>query len=141
MTKDERHLLIEDLSARLPFGVMVREGEYGKPTKLWSLGILELGTCDRAYFNNGLNNESYYIERIKPYLRPLNDMTAAEDAIRIKLGIWCKDGVNGHEALLGIDGDAARGMRWLLRKHFDVNGLIPMGLALEAKDLYETREV
>lgn len=139
MTNEEREILLEDLCSRLPYGVMVHlKGEYKKPHRVTGIDIDSTPTV--SWFEHMRFYEEV-IGNIKPYLRPLSDMTQAEDAIRIKLGIWCKNGVDGHEALLGIDGDAVRGMRWLLRKHFDVNGLIPMGLALEAKDLYETREV
>lgn len=68
---------------------------------------------------------SVKIEECKPYLRPISSMTEEE-----RKELW--------ELLkkLGMPADIKR-VDWLNANHFDIRGLIPMGLALEApKDMY-----
>lgn len=123
MTQEEKQLLLKDLSARLPYGVLCKTGD--KVLQLKDVYI------DGAVGNEGqlrLSNNKYggiyqSIDEIKPYLRPMSSMTEKEKAEY--------DSFNAPTAhrkvwLNRID--------WLLSKHFDLRGLIPMGLALEAHE-------
>ena len=147
MTQEEKELLLQDLCCRLPYGVKIQRGVNYKPMQLWSVGILELGIFNRAYYNNGLNNDSYSVMEIKPYLRPLSSMTEAEKEEFKKLtdcddvtetGFGYVEGGTLEDyistlpfKLLGVV------TKWLLSHHFDYMGLIDKGLALEApKDMY-----
>ena len=121
MTKEEKQLLLKDLCGRLPYGVMY-ETEYG-PRIINDLFIYSNGPVYTDH-NVGDYNEVYGIElgHIKPYLRPMSSMTEEEknDYINTFSVMW--DAVD-----------------WLNKKMFDYRGLIPMGLALEAKEgMYET---
>ena len=120
MNKEEKRLLVEDICARLPYGVFVQ---------------------DRCELDYAIYTTDYhpYLDSCKPYLRPLSDITKAEEFERISLGIWVKSDKNGYYTVDSIE-EVKSGMRWLLSHHFDIYGLIPMGLALDAKDRYKERK-
>ena len=124
MTQEDKELLLKDLGGRLLYGVNVKVGKYGNPTKIWSIGILELGSYNRAYYNNGLNNDSFSIERIKPYLRPMSSMT--DEEFKTYEYFLDEDGLIDCSVDVYVD--------WLLEGYFDFRGLIPKGLALEAPE-------
>ena len=126
MTK-EKELLLQDLSARLPYGVKV---------KFNNIHILRLGTHTRVgeYVTD-------VIEPCKPYLFPMSSMTKEQkreyhqstskdiDMLQdvILERINGKDNNNNHAI-------AYNGIDWLNANHFDYRGLIPMGLAIDATD-------
>ena len=118
MTQEEKQLLLKDLCARLPYGVMY-ETSYG-PRILNDLFIYSNGPVytDHAV---GEYNQIYGVElqHIKLYLRPMSSMTEEE---REEYEQWLPDGYN-------IDT-----FDWLLSHHFDFRGLIEKGLALEAPE-------
>ena len=126
MTK-EKELLLQDLSARLPYGVKV---------KFNNIHILKLGTHTRVgeYVTD-------VIEPCKPYLFPMSSMTKEQkreyhqstskdiDMLQdvILERINGKDNNNNYVI-------AYNGIDWLNANHFDYRGLIPMGLAIDATD-------
>jgi hypothetical protein len=131
MTKEEKQLLLKDLCARLPYGVMVHF-EGWNPEKLYEIN-LEIGICNAM---GGLPI---------PYLRPMSNMTEEEkeelkqEHVKDeKLYAEClTKAANGDDSMRGkvIPHFAAD---WCNKNHFDYCGLIPMGLALEApKDMYK----
>jgi hypothetical protein len=61
-------------------------------------------------------------------LRPLSDMTKVE--VSELRNIW-SDGYETGNNYTSIIADAAQ-IKWLLSKHFDLFGLIPAGLAIDA---------
>ena len=91
MEKKDRQLLIKDLSARLPYGVRIREynDEYG-----WHDGVLSTITND--YFSKGepsiegdcINR----VEDVKPYLRPMSSMTEEEKSYFHNFKYWILKG-------------------------------------------------
>lgn len=93
MTKEEKQLLIKDLSARLPYGVKVCVGtQYDIDNDITDIALLKglefanpifevkALVCTKTY--NGSNIFGTDIEDIKPYLRPMSSMTE-EEAITI----------------------------------------------------------
>jgi len=76
-----------------------------------------------ARINGGkwLINDAYYIEEVKPYLRPLESMTEEEEKEFIDLAfrIDLKD-----------DSAIIEQVDWLIAHHFDFRGLIEEGLAI-----------
>ena len=81
-------------------------------------------------------------EYIKPYLRPMSSMTEEEDEERIQLGIWRSSQTKGYE-VTRIDPDTSEcynsqafqnALKFLLKNHFDIFGLIPKGLAIEVTE-------
>ena len=127
MTK-EKELLLQDLSARLPYGVKV---------KFNNINILSLGTHTRVgeYVTD-------VIEPCKPYLFPLSSMTE-EQKIECFKGkpleidkygdIAVKDDFYGGCQYTDLE-IYLEVIDWLNKNHFDYRGLIPMGLAIDATD-------
>ena len=147
MTPEDKNLLLQDISARLPHGVIVHciyeSGEpcYGKLTPL-----------DIEWF---LNSK---IKTIKPYLRPMSSMTEEEyeELWRIcdfratsddydyfdRYGIQIIQEINnnkGNHQKLSIDFLDYEALTYFLNSHhFDYRGLIEKGLALPAlKGMYK----
>jgi len=112
MTNEEKQLLLADLCARLPYGVMVECSiECGESIDL----ILSTSHIDELVDNSLI---------VKPYLRPMSSMTDEEKGISEQ--IYKDSGFWAH-------------FDWLNANHFDYRGLIPMGLALEAPEgMYKT---
>ena len=112
MTNGEKQLLLQDLCARLPYGVNceVFNGKYDEDMKL-SPSILSFG-----------------VENIKPYLRPISSMTDDEE-----IGYDATFDtiyVNGHyDSVMTY-----KSFDWLNAHHFDCRGLIEKRLALPAPE-------
>lgn len=121
MTQEEKHTLLVDICARLPYGVYVKFKQYNEP--------LCLSVKDRLSIYNGgelINNLQYL------YLRPMSSMTNQEiETYRALIGSLLENTVTDNVATL---------YNFLNSKHLDYRGMIHMGLALEApKDMYNTK--
>ena len=109
MTQEEKQLLLKDLCAMLPYGVIlnVDNGKYREDKKIWP-GLF--------------NSDSLW--DAKPYLRPMSSMTEEE-----------KEDYNskfeGREFAWEIYYGSTD---WLNAHHLDFRGLIEKGLALEAPE-------
>ena len=138
MTQEDKELLLKDLCARLPYGVICHankiniDGELIFVNRLYSIAAL--------YYDNATGKfESCPINDIKPYLRPMSSMTKEEKEE------WGKtfeavydyapdeneddDNIVGWHAEPGIES-----CDYLHAHHFDYRGLIEKGLALEAPE-------
>ena len=130
MNKEDKELLIKDISSRFPYGVILdidttnwRAPQGHINVKIEGFGIL---FDDTSLIING----SYYGDEYKPYLRPLSSMT--EEEMEELLNIDKKRGIYSSRHLTWhIDGEI---IDYLNKKMFDWRGLIPMGLALEASE-------
>ncbi len=131
MTIEERQLLLKDLCARLPYGVMA------KPNK--GVGFTPARvTAITDYIDVKVTLEGSLIlplDMVQPYLRPMSSMTEEEvfEFIQISDSVL-RIGEKKLTCILSLEQ-----MDWLNAHHFDYRGLIPMGLALEApEDMYKT---
>ena len=150
MKKEDKELLLQDLSMRLPYGVKCQAHN---------------GTLICVNANNGIavvqtdrGVRQVLIVNLKPYLRPLSSMTDEEKKDLLNYVVSkdskyfevCSDGsitdmspdvqdfksfelkwINFHP------NTTSRNIGWLLKNHFDFCDFIPKGLALEApKDMY-----
>lgn len=119
MTQEDKKLLLRDLCARLPYGVKVKTN---------NINILKLGTHTRVgeYVTD-------VVEPCKPYLFPLSSMTEEQ---KIIYGDYCYEIMHS----IAWDGQFRSNelYNWLLKNHFDIYNLIPMGLAIDAtnKNIY-----
>lgn len=125
MTQEEKQLLLVDLSARMPYGVIVRL-DYGDRT----IVTREMGI-------NSLHDMMFGNAKGKPYLRPMSSMTDGEKEElteehkkdeRIYIEI-IERVANGDESARGtaVPHFAAD---WCNEHHFDYRGLIEKGLAI-----------
>ena len=126
MTKEETKLVIKDICGRLSFGVFVDEN------------IEKLDKDPVIY----MYDYHPYIDRCKPYLRPMDSMTEEE---REELSDYLCEQVMSNKIGITIPPNPTQGkgipfiwmgdcINWLNKKMFDYRGLIPMGLALPAKE-------
>lgn len=125
MTKEEKQLLLQDLCARLPYGVICNTPK--GDGHLCSINQTIFGTeyginikaTERDYFNDRE-------EVIKPYLRPMSSMTEEEIEIyRIIIKSLLENSVTNNVATL---------YNFLNSKHLDYNSLIYFGLAIEVTE-------
>ncbi len=135
MTQEYKELLLKDLCARLPYGVMVKD-ELGRINKL------VIGNADlvRLYYNDF----SIYGENALslPFLRPLSSITDEElHEVQEILGKGVEI-CNGFINIVEILQEKIFSFRelqgvfeWLLKNHFDYEGLIEKGLAIDATGL------
>ena len=141
MTKEQKDLLIKDLSARLPYGVkFLRESwNYELDQEMSVIEVLEDIDKD-GYINN---TKVYNVEDIKPYLFPLSSMTEEQwnNAPRVNLTEFTFESLKcGCFTLASYTCendlcDLVEFINWLIENHFDINGLIPRGLANDATNL------
>lgn len=149
MKQEDKDLLLEDLCNRLSYGVKCNVGEETP----YTLSGIEIDDVNGHLFDfvekkNGLNMQ-VYLSEVKPYLIPLSSMTEEqkEELINItngKFRYMCGDITNAiprkNISEWGISENAyINSIKvinilyiWLLKNHFDINGLIPMGLAINA---------
>ena len=114
MTKEDKELLLKDLSARLPYGVKIRIIHH------------EIKGADPEYVDDVFSTTHYNMidydddnYEFLPYLRPMSSMTEEENK---KLDeIWLK-----HTIVEGAD--------YLNSIHVDYRGLIKKGLAIEVTE-------
>lgn len=151
MTQEDKKLLLVDLSARLPYGVIC----YWRIGSELTLNLTEYNgqlTCINkveiedssdyyydCYFNvcndsngNSFQNEDVSIEIVKPYLRPMSSLTDEErkeynDIVKNTIDFYnCPKSEEICFFIIPIE--------WLNKHHFDYRGLIEKGLALEAPE-------
>ena len=145
MSQEEKDLLLKDFCARLPYGVKAYVKNWSKLDRKYYEGVYTVESVHPS-----LNNILVYSERvsvevivgyddyeIKPYLFPLSSMTEEQYKEFYDKYCWSDGGDNfemdscSHYYALGK-------FDWLLKNHFDIYGLIPMGLAIDAtnKNIY-----
>lgn len=121
MSNEEKSLLLKDLCARLPYGVMCRMSGGGFETieedKLTAIGLFQ-------FVEEGLE--------CVPYLRPMSSMTKEE-----RYTYYQRTHDVGRSVDVIDEDDVVQHIDWLNEHHFDYRGLIKKGLALEApEDMY-----
>lgn len=129
MTQEDKSLLLKDLCARLPYGVMIHIEETNEIEELYCLNIPQEGLYTRNKEHHDISSLCP-IEQAKPYFRPMSSMT--EEEIKTYHS-YCEynDGDFSGEILYF---DTIESFDYLTSIHIDYRGLIPMGLALEAPD-------
>jgi hypothetical protein len=126
----DKAILLQDLSARLPYGVK---------------GIITYNGGEDIFTLEGIFNilflsdtESCKIEDFKPYLRTMSSMTEDERSEFYKVGGIMSHKVETDTYVLIAFGSEA--YDWLNSHHFDYRCLIEKGLAHEApKDMYNVK--
>ena len=150
MTEEDKNLLIQDLCARLPYGVKVLTLFENKEVN----GLLEAvyPEDDRIIISN-LSRSCHYLKQdcggfiieengCKPYLFPLSSMTEEQKKFFKDRPIFLdsenelvvKEDFFGNSRFTMLD-DWVEVILWLVKNHFDYRGLIPKGLAIDATGL------
>lgn len=145
MTNEERQLLIKDLAARLPYGVIVQiQGRYDDGEE-----YIRETEFDGPMFGYLYDDEKTII----PYLRPISSMTEEEmdklfDILHVdkdgKDDDWIKiNDVYGIKFFFPTGRwveEVEDALSYLRSIHIDISGLIPKGLALEATEGMYTKK-
>ncbi len=114
MTQKDKELLLQDLCARLPYGITVYDYDREETREMG------LGTLHDIIIND---------LECKPYLRPMSSMTEEEKKEYAKVVVKSQDcSYKNNESATTVVND------WYLSKGFDVRGLIPKDLALAAPE-------
>jgi hypothetical protein len=123
VVNQEKQLLLQDLCARLPYGVKGKvETTDGNGKEIKDEGVINsvfINEHGAAYIC--IEGMEYELDDVKPYLRPMSSMTDEEFFIYKNTTFVNKLG-------------------FCLRGHWDFHELIPKGLALEAPEgMYNTK--
>ena len=114
--------LIRDLCARLPYGVKV----------LYDNKVFSIDYVSSIHEEIKLDTRDNYtinVSDVKPYLFPFSSMTE-EQKMFLKQQNWCIA-----ISTSGTIETTVEGIDWLNKNHFDINNLIPIGLAIDATGL------
>jgi hypothetical protein len=127
MTKEDKELLLKDLCTRLPYKVYAQiPDEYGGYTSA-------IESIDIDGFVKDFEGEQIEIENIKPYLFPLSSITEEqkEEYCQLQQKII-------YNSYGPVNADVINYINWCYKNHIDINGLIPMDLAIDAtgKNIY-----
>lgn len=153
MTNEQVQLLVKDLSARTPYGVMVRvDGVFHDPMDERLEYIDFYNRIHLCGYNFGITiaEPNCGDKEIKPYLRPLISMTESEAVEYFRLQVdnpyaaveefevvrdtWCLRALVNDQpkCLCWDDISNIKTFDWLNRHMFDYRGLIYDDLALNA---------
>ena len=135
MTQENKELLLKDLCTRLPYEVKVQYKD----------DIFTIDYISGIYEEIKLDTPDRYtidISEVKPYLFPLSSMTS-EQLFEVQEILGKNEIEIGDGFLHIIDSDRntityleiLALLEWFYKNHFDVYGLIPMGLAIDATNL------
>ena len=148
MTQEEKQILLKDLCARLPYGVICNDSRHGDSR------IIVIDVADKTVYCYDFD-EYVELDKIKPYLRPMSSMTEEEkqECCSIFNGSMYQFEVNEYGDVESTKPTVEREciyydaelmvewMNWLNAHHFDYRGLIEKGLAIEAPDgMYDLKE-
>lgn len=114
MIQEEKFILLQDLSARLPYQPIC---EFTDTEDNFCTATAALGYSLRDFIAGKV--------LIKPYLRPLSSMTEEEYENFRKTFKWLNESIFEW---------TYKSYDWLNKYHFDYRGLIEKGLTLEALD-------
>jgi hypothetical protein len=162
MTQEDKELLLKDLSARLPYGVIIRHADYlidsdGNYTgQFWYkrgylYNICRLDNMTTTIIESDGSDEKGYehicdLERSLPYLRPMSSMTEEEKDEMFGICTLSDCSVNTDWESVGVEimsshpryGDHYSTdysvIDWLNKNMFDYRGLIEKGLAIEVTE-------
>jgi hypothetical protein len=152
MKQEDKDLLIKDLCCRLPYGVKAHIRYWSIWSHQYNEGVYTVKTVDPSMCYLYARAEQYSTEgtigrdcdfEIKPYLFPLSSMTEEQwnNAPRVGLTEFTLESFQcGCFTLASYTSehnlyDLVEFIQWLLENHFDINGLIPKGLAIDATGL------
>lgn len=133
MTQENKDLLLKDLCMRFPYFTKVQINN--------EIVVLDSICDDDGYHFNfvGDNREGVNIENIKPYLFPFSSMTEEQkkeldDITNLDIEIAVSNIKNDTPNYV----TSLNRLNWLLKNHFDICDLIPIGLAEDAtgKNIY-----
>ena len=129
MTQEEKELLLKDLCARLPYGVIVKY----KQKTLYPVGEYTVNVkADDDILQHRLKHLDF-----KPYIRPMSSLTEEEKEYikrRFCYENWTDFNDFFNHYKIDVE-DSYIFIDWLNAHHFDYRCLIEKGLAIDATGL------
>ena len=137
MKQEDKDLLLKDLCARLPYGVVLEqtykvtviatntEEVLTRKIELYSINTLDDMTVSGIH-NDG-EEEICFFEEVKPYLFPLSSMTEEQYE-------YFTQDLHAYITFNGVVGTQIA-LDWLNKNNFDYRGLIERGLAIDCTNL------
>lgn len=141
MTQEQKELLLKDISARLPYGVCVKDIHTNIIRKLSNIVVYPLydGNNIKDYICSIKMFDDHYvdIEYIRLFLYPLSSMTEEQkkEYTHIVNYISSDDTDNWKEGEFIYVEQLDQLMHFYHKNHLDYKGLIEKGLALDATGL------
>lgn len=144
MIQEEKDLLLKDLCGRLPYGVKVhaKYTDLGETIEVY--GIVKMIDADdvvgiEVMYDASSSFIGVDIDNVKPYLFPLSSMTKEQEdewyeAFIDPLSKRLDRHTRQEDLQLQADAQSF-GIEYLLKNHFDIYGLIPMRLGIDATNL------
>lgn len=152
MTQEEKQVLLNDICARLPYGVKVslNKNNIGDLTAVYSFdGCAIIENLKEKVRVDDFSSSDYGMftideNDVKPYLRPISSMTEEEkrvlNSFAFDMGNKWFDAASNEEKWLATIENSTKSTDYLYSKHLDIHGLIEKGLALEAPEgMYKTK--
>ena len=143
MTQEQKDLLIKDLCGRLSHGVKCKILEINEVQILGSIQYDGEDTLFDFWEDDQKIQFGYqfYLSEFKPYLFPLSSMTDEQRDELYKMG-WYLDEDKIYSCFRNYDDvnykthiDCFELVNWCYKNNLDINGLIPIGLAIDATGL------
>ena len=136
MKQEDKQLLLQDLCARIPYGVKIFYSTTVPIAELKTINT-EKGICIAYDCSQWYRHSKWHIENIKPYLRSMSSMTEEEEEEFVSFtDTMFRYGKDNNLCCFPLDA-----IDWLNKNHFDYRGLIEKGLALEAPEgMYNIKE-
>ena len=124
MTQEEKQLLLQDLCARLPYGVKFHYTKHPQSNIYQDCD----GTAIGYYCNLivSANDKDFCVDRCKLYLRPMSSMIGEEIDEFTQFDIYA----NREYVMPNCEA-----IDWLNAHHFDFRNLIERGLAIDCTGL------
>ena len=133
--EEEKDLLLKDLCARLPYGVRYRHftwndefGEIYIAARIYSINT-------DGYVKNCYDDETVYIDNVRPYLFPLSSMTEEQCYELASIRSGFQDCWKYIKTPIPLSICNFEQIDWFNKNHFDYKGLIKKGLAIDATGL------
>lgn len=147
MTEKDKKLLMNDLYARLQYGVKMKAYEplYGYDITVIPHSLLDLD-CFDCHTEDFKYEQSFGLENITPYLRPISSMTEEETDMLFNILHIDKDGKDDDWIKINDEGikfffptgkwieNVIEAYDYLNSIHIDYRGLIAKKLVLEAPE-------
>lgn len=138
MTQEEMKLLMTDLCGRIQYNVVCHISQQSQNKKDRNIDVDDVlvdinkdGVCEFEK-TTGFFFGLFDLDEVKPYLRPMKDMS--EDEEKVFLSLKCGLGVTDLSDVENSLVFRTDSIDWLNEHHFDYRGLIKKGLALEATE-------
>ena len=119
MTREDAKLVLKDLCARLPYGVCYKHFTWDDERGEECIAAQIYSINSDGYVKNCYDDETVYIDNVRPYLFPLSSIT--------------KKTLEELSAYIDIK-NAYVAVEFFNSHHIDYRGLIEKGLAIDATD-------